>query len=346
MSVAGAWASGSPLYELIYGVLREHIDDGSFPRGLVLGEAAVARAFQASRVPAAMALRRLREDGLIADFEGRGYLANPGKKAVPIRRNLQEAGLRLPAAVEAGLTLRNRRQRIYPDVEHTVAASLSYGRFLLNESALAEHYRVSRTVAHEILTRLERTGLVVQDVNQRWYAGPLTTDLLREHYEMRWLLEPIALGQVIPELDTEEIAAKERRAERNADGRMPPKERELLERDLHVDIVLRCRNRQLRETIRRSQLPLIATHSTFERFQHQDEIVTMVAEHVAILGHLRRGRGSAAMRALGQHLKRSLQPNIELLERLGPLPEALQRPYLLPADSEGIVGRLFEKRYR
>jgi len=55
-----------------------------------------------------------------------------------------------------------------------------------------EHHGVSRTVAHEVLTRLERTGLVTQDVNQRWYAGPLTVDLLREHYEMGWLLEPIA----------------------------------------------------------------------------------------------------------------------------------------------------------
>ncbi|MBN9022370.1 MAG: GntR family transcriptional regulator, partial [Rhizobiales bacterium] len=42
----------APLYEVIYSVLRAHIADGSLPPGLVLGEAAVARAFHASRVPA------------------------------------------------------------------------------------------------------------------------------------------------------------------------------------------------------------------------------------------------------------------------------------------------------
>lgn len=317
----------SPLYDQIYGVLREHIVDGSFPPGLVLGEAIVARAFGASRVPAGAALRRLHREGLIKDFDGRGYLTNDGE---PLRMELADAGLRLPAK-DGAFKARNRRERIYPDVEHSVAACLSYGRFLLNESALAEHYGVSRTVAHEVLTRLERTGLVTQDVNQRWYAGPLTTDLLREHYEMRWLLEPIALGQVIPELRADDLAAKQERVEKARPGRQKPQKLERLEYDLHVDIVLRCHNRQLRETIRRSQLPIIATHSTFERQQDPQEIETMVSEHLTILRHLRAGKGRHAMAALESHLRRSLEPNIALLRTLAPLPKEKLPPYLMPA---------------
>jgi DNA-binding GntR family transcriptional regulator len=119
----------SPLYELIYSVLREHIVDGRFPRGLVLGEATVARAFRASRVPAGVALKRLHREGLIRDFDGRGYLANPGRDTAPVRLDLAEAGLVLLPEVAAELAVRNRRERIYPEVEHTVAACLSYGRF-------------------------------------------------------------------------------------------------------------------------------------------------------------------------------------------------------------------------
>lgn len=323
----GNGEAASPLYEQIYGVLREHIVDGSFPPGLVLGEAIVARAFGASRVPAGAALRRLHREGLVRDFDGRGYLTKDGE---PLRMELSEAGLRLPAR-EGVFKARNRRERIYPDVEHSVAACLSYGRFLLNESALAEHYGVSRTVAHEVLTRLERTGLVIQDVNQRWYAGPLTTDLLREHYEMRWLLEPIALGQVIPELRAADLAAKQERVEKARRGRPKPQKLERLEYDLHVDIVLRCHNRQLRETIRRSQLPIIATHSTFERQQDPHEIETMVSEHLTILDYLRIGKGKQAMAALESHLRRSLGPNIELLRTLAPLPKEKLPPYLVPA---------------
>jgi DNA-binding GntR family transcriptional regulator len=326
-----------PLYEVIYDVLREHILDGIFPAGLVLGESSVARAFKASRIPAGAALRRLHGEGLLKDFGGRGYqTSNSGTP--PVRVELSEAGLRLPPSIAGGVKIGNRHERIYPDVEHSVAACLSYGRFLLNESALAEHYAVSRTVAHEVLTRLERTGLVTQDVNQRWYAGPLTTDLLREHYEMRWLLEPIALGEAMASVDSDELRLKLDRIEKATHGRQRPERLERLERDLHVDIVLRCRNRQLRETIRRSQLPIIATHSTFERQQDPHEIETMVAEHRAVFDHLLAGQRGEAMAALERHLRRSLQPNLDLLEALGSLPEDRRPPYLIAAP------RLGEKR--
>jgi DNA-binding GntR family transcriptional regulator len=321
----------SPLYELIYSVLREHIAGGRFPPGLVLGESTVARAFNVSRIPAGAALKRLHREGLVSDFDGRGYLAGPQKHAEPIRLELAEAGFVLDPSIAAELSVRNRRGRIYPDVEHTVAACLSYGRFLLNESALAEHYRVSRTVAHEVLTRLERTGLVTQDVNQRWYAGPLTPVLLSEHYELRWLLEPAALGQVIDELDPVDLGAKLERVQKARGSRPPPRKLEQLEHDLHVDIVLRCHNLKLRETIRRSQLPIIATHSAFEHSQSAAELQTMVSEHEAILESLVRGQSKRAMQQLENHLRRSLEPNIELLLRLGSVPEEHRPPYLIPA---------------
>ena len=143
----------APLYEVIYAVHREHIEDGSFPPGLALGESTVARAFQASRVPAAAALQRLSREGLLRDFEGRGYLTGTGD-AGPLRLELNDAGLKLPPEIATDLKVRNRRGRLYPAVEHVIAGALPFGRFLVNESALAEHHRVSRTVAHEVQTRL------------------------------------------------------------------------------------------------------------------------------------------------------------------------------------------------
>jgi DNA-binding GntR family transcriptional regulator len=326
----GNRGASSPLYELIYGVLRDHIVSGRFPRGLVLGESIVARAFKASRVPAGAALKRLHGEGLIRDFDGRGYLANPGKDAVPIRLELDEAGLELPPAVATEFKVRNRRERIYPAVEHVVAGCLPFGRFQVNESALAEHYGVSRTVAHEVLTRLERTGLVTQDVNQRWYAGPLSEDQLRDHFEMRCLLEPIALSQVMPALRPEDIREKIERARKATARRLTLEKIERLEKDLHVDIVLTCNNQQLRETIRRSQLVLIAIHHAFDLYRDSAVIALMVSEHTAILGHLLAKRREEAMRALEAHLTRSLAQNIEIVRNLGPLPEERRPPYLVP----------------
>jgi len=330
----GSSRGSSPLYEVIYGVLRAHIVDGRFPSGLVLGQSSVARAFGSSRVPAGIALRRLHDEGLLVSFDGRGYMAK-GRTAdaEPVRLELEQAGLRLPAALAADLTVRNRRERIYPEIEHAVAACLSYGRFLVNESALAEHYGVSRTVAHEVLTRLERMGLVTQDTNQRWYAGPLTEELLSEHYEMRWLLEPIALGQVLAELDPAQLRKVRDQTARAERGKPSPEQLERLEKTIHVDIVLRCHNRQLRETIRRSQLPIIATHSTFERFQHSAEIALMLSEHLAVIDSLLAGDGRRAMKILEGHLRRSLPPNIVLLRSLGPMPKERRLPFLVPVAS-------------
>lgn len=323
--------TAAPLYELIYAVLREHIEDGSFPPGLVLGESAVARAFQASRVPAATALRRLRQEGLLRDFDGRGYLAGTGDSE-PLRIELQEAGLRLPPEIATGLKVRNRRERIYPAVEHAIASVLPFGRFQVNESALAEHHQVSRTVAHEVLTRLERTGLISQDVNQRWYAGRLTEEGLRDHFEMRCLLEPTALGQVMGDIAPHEIGERLERARKAASLRHTLDRIERLERDLHIDIVLRCRNQQLRETIRRSQLVIVAIHHAFDLYRDGAVISLMVAEHIDILGHVQAGRRERAMTALESHLSRSLAQNIDIVRSLGPLPEERRPPYLVPVS--------------
>lgn len=335
MTIAAPSRDGSaPLYELIYAVLREHLVDGSFPAGLVLGKSAVARAFHSSRTPAVAALQRLRAEGLIRDFDGLGYLAGRAP-AAPIRRKLADAGLRLPPDIAASLKVRSRQGRIYPDAEHAVAACLAYGRFHLNESALAEHYDVSRTVAHEVLTRMERTGLISQHVNKRWYAGPLTAERLSEHFEMRWLLEPAALGQAMERLDRDVLESRRKRVAEAQRHPLKPGYRERLEIDLHVDTVLECNSGELRDAIRRNQLPLIATHSTFARQSYPDEIDLMLAEHLTIFDHILAGRKRRAMAALEAHIRRSLQPNVDRLTRLGPLPPELRRSFLVPVGTLG-----------
>ncbi len=332
MAAPAVELNGRPLYEIIYEVLRQHLLDGSLPAGLVLGESSVARAFGSSRIPAAAALLRLSDEGLVRKFEGRGYLRAGSDAVLPVRQELIEAGLVLPSTVSGSLKSENHHGRIYPDVEHAVATCLGYGRFLVNESALAEHYGVSRTVAHEVLTRLERMGLIEKDMNQRWYAGPMTVDRLREHFEMRWLLEPVALGQAMEVLSPEDLKLKRERVEKAQHHPNAPLQLERLETDLHRDVVLSCANQQLRDTIERNALPLIATHSAFATQHYGEEIETMLSEHYMIFDELLLGHKQAAMAALEAHVRRSLEPNIERLKRLGPLPEALQRPFLVPTE--------------
>jgi DNA-binding GntR family transcriptional regulator len=325
-------AAAPPLYEIIYRVLREHIAEGHFPDGLILGEAAVARAFRSSRIPAGAALRRLQDDGLLRNFEGRGFLVGDRAETAPVRLDLQAAGLRLPPSLRKTLDVRNQRKRIYAQIEHQIACCLPYGRFQLNESVLASAYKVSRTVAHEVLTRLERTGLITQSLNRRWYAGPLTQEAMSEHFEMRWLLEPVALSQSVALIAAKDLVARRDRIRKARKIRLTSPSVEALEKDLHVDTVLKCRNQQMRDTIRRSQLPLIATHEAFERYRDMTEMTTLLDEHEAIFQSLIDGKLAAAMSGLENHLRRSVAPTMELMSRSPSLPAALRFPFLAKID--------------
>jgi len=321
-----------PLYELIYDVLREHLVEETLPPGLVFGETTVARAFGSSRIPAAAALQRLKSEGLLRSFEGRGLIAAAADTDELVRSELIEAGLRLPTEVTNGSSVRNHHGRIYPQVEHTIAASLSYGKFLVNESALAEHYGVSRTVAHEVLTRLERAGLIAQEGNQRWYAGPLTAESMRDHFEMRWLLEPVALGQSMDHLDRDLVLERRDHLVKAMTQKLTPLRREKLETELHVHTVLANANAQMVETIRRSQLLVIPTHSTFAAQPHAEELGRSLQEHLEIFDLIVAGKKKPAMRTLEQHVRGALDPNVERLRTLRPLSDAQRPPFLIPAD--------------
>src|SRR5579863_111083 len=322
-----------PLYELIYDVLREHLLDCSFPPGLVFGEASVARAFGSSRIPAAAALQRLKSDGLLRGFDGRGLIAAGPEPEALLRAELADAGLRLPTGAARAPEIRRRHGRIYPLVEHAIAASLSFGRFLVNESALAEHYGVSRTVAHEVLARLERSGLIAQEGNQRWYAGPLTADDLKNHFEMRWLLEPVALGQSMERMDLDQVRARRRRVAMAIGRTITPLRFEKLEIELHVHTVLAQANPQMVGAIHRSQLLVIPTHSTFAALPHAEELTRTLEEHARVFDLILAGQKKSAMKALAGHVRRALEPNIERLRHIGPLPESIRPPFLMPVES-------------
>jgi DNA-binding GntR family transcriptional regulator len=289
------------LYEIIYETLKRNLHDATLPPGLVIGEAAVARTFGSSRAPAVSALQRLAEEGLLRRGPRRGFVV--GANGLPLlRQDLMTAGLRLPDNLQGLMNDRGYRARLYPAVEREIAACLPYGRFQINETRLAQHYGVSRTIAHEFLVRLERLEIVRLD-GARWYAGPLTIDRLHEHYEMRWLLEPVALVQSAPLLDRAQLRqAYERTLQYRArKGRPDVRRLQAIEQDLHGDIVMRCPNREMAATIYRSQLPLLATNDTFlPRLAAEPQ--RMISEHAEVLAQLLDGHTKAAAQSLERHL--------------------------------------------
>ncbi|BCP56096.1 GntR family transcriptional regulator [Kaistia sp. 32K] len=315
--------------DTVYAVVRDHITQGILEPGLVLTESAVSRAFKVSRSPAAAALARLAEERLISEFGGRGYLVG-ARTNVPVRRDLAEAGLNLTTAPLDDLQQRGWRDRLYPLVEREIAASMAFGPFRIVGTSLAEAFGVSRTVAHEILTRLERVGLVSQASNGHWYVPQLTVRDVEEHYEIRYLLEPPALVEGVKHLAPGQVSTRLQRARALLERGTVLSEAEisLLENDLHRDIVLACANTQLRRMIERSQLPLIATHLTFERYLNSEEILVAVEQHIRILEPLDAGDASAAVAAMQAHLKSAVAGTIACLKAGAAAPSARIPGYL------------------
>lgn len=323
-----AGARPAPLYATIHDVLEDHLVHHRLPPGLVLGPTAVARIFGVSRIPAAAALSELAAQGLVDTFDGRGYLVPGGSE--PVRMDLVEAGLVLPAS--SAPANRTRREQIYPQVEHEVAGCLGYGRFMLNESALAQTYDVSRTIAHEVLTQLELAGVIEQDSNKRWYAGPFTAEDFRHHFEIRWLFEPQALRQAYPFLDKAALQQRLDRVERISGPPVHPLELEGVEADLHTHTLAPCPNPVLLAALKRSQRLILVTHSTFAEFQNSAEIDTMMRDHEAVYRALLDDDIDQAAAALEAHLRRSLAPCLDMLAQLPPIPDNIRPPYLILAD--------------
>jgi len=195
-----------PRYELITRVLRSNIQRGMLPEGLVLLEGPIATAMQTSRVPVQAALRQLLTEGLIHRFDGRGYLVGPsGKTTAPLRRDLRDFTLNIPDAVDDALQTRGTWRHVYEQVEQQVAACQIFGEFRIVETELSEYLGVSRTVARDVLARLQERGLIRKSASSHWIAGPLTARTVREKFEMRSIMEPAALRMAAPYIRYGEI---------------------------------------------------------------------------------------------------------------------------------------------
>ncbi|MBL6945361.1 MAG: GntR family transcriptional regulator [Rhodospirillales bacterium] len=309
----GVGSLSRPLYEVVCGVLREQIAISALEPGLVLRENDIVTVFGVGRAPARMALRTLEDEGLIRKLRGRGYCVggrggNGGAKG----RFLVDVPLELPPTLGLLLEVRNWRQQIYPAVERAVASCLIFGRFQINQSALAEHFGVSRTIAHEVLTSLEKVGFVHQESNARWYAGPMTLLGFKERYEIRRLLEPAALIEAAPRISKDQFeGAREQVVLAREHGAFDPETLDEIELALHTDIVLKCENEQMRAILRTCQLPLLVTYGTVvassATFETREGIPETLAEHQKILELLIAGKIKKAASKLETHIRHGLQ---------------------------------------
>jgi putative spermidine/putrescine transport system substrate-binding protein len=328
-------AAGKPYYEIVRDELVRNIASAKLWPGLVLLEGPIATRLGVSRGPVKRALELLAEDGLIRRFGGRGYLVGSlGDDAMPIRVNLLTLDLEVSGDIQ-DYAQRATWQKIYGDVAESVVACTPFGAYQISEAAMCAHFEVSRTVARDVLARLNHDGLIEKDRWSHWTAGPLTARDVREHYEMRRLLEPAALRLAATSLRRNVLEAMRARVEAarcvaddgGAEGL------EALERDLHETCLAPVPNRRLVAAIRQSRSPEVINRLFAQHFGLHDRAAAL-DEHDTVLSHLLKGDADGAAEALELHLELALERTRARLKVLSVLTARGVASYLTPLVEE------------
>lgn len=288
------------LYQRAFEILAGQILRGTLRAGTRLLESSVAEQFGISRAPARQALAELAGAGLVVRSAGRGYKVCevPGVPAEGVEDAEEECFPLLPAA---------SWERIHQEVEEEIVARIAFAGWRVNEARLARHYAVSRTVARDVVARLQQRGVVRKDDSSRWYAPALTPGHIDELYELRRLLEPVALAKAAPAvppafLDAMRAHLQDAVANAREIGG-PTLDR--LEQELHVDLLGYCGNRTLLQAIAQPQSLLIAHRFLYRWTIRLFETEPFLPEHLEIVERMQAGRVADAATALERHLRDS-----------------------------------------
>jgi DNA-binding GntR family transcriptional regulator len=324
-------ASGAAprLYQQAFDILARHIEQGGIPSGTRLLESGIAAQFGISRAPARQALAELERCGLVAKARGRGYTVRPVAHrtwVVPTTAVASREDVRLISS--------SSWERIYGEVEGEIMARASFASWRVNEAELARHYRVSRTVARDVIARLQQRGVVRKDDRSRWHAPALTPDHVGELYELRAILEPVALVKATPNLPPGFVSLMRAHLEnaianaREIDGSTLDE----LEQEMHVALLGRCGNRTLMQTITLAQSLLIAHRFLYRWTPRLFESEPFLPEHLEIVDRLERGETGEAAWALETHLRVSRDRAIARIEVVARELDPDDLPYLERAD--------------
>ena len=296
------------LYEELHGRLKAEILKGAVPEGIVLTEAALAGIVGSSRAPARQALQMLADDGLINRFDGRGFVV--GLSGTPPRRaNLADY---LGKLIESDARPMFAWQALYENVERIVVYRSFFGRFRINENELARHFGVGRAVARDVLLKLETLGITEKDDNFRWSIVPLDSQRIRDLYEVREQIEPIALSSALGGLSDDHIGAMLARLSMALVDypHVSASTMYELELDLHQRSLQACPNKEFLNILKRTYCILtLSKHVVGTRIK-MPEYEPFLAEHIGVFEMMMRRDEEGLRKAMRDHVRGS-QPNVQ-----------------------------------
>jgi DNA-binding GntR family transcriptional regulator len=198
-------------------------------------------------------------------------------------------------------------------IREDISTGAIAGGTTLNQVQLAERFGVSRIPIREALRALEADGLIRYVPNRGATVTSFTLDDVRERYEMRLALEPLALALAIPRLTDEHVRrAKYELDEMRAEATSKDWGKHHLA--FHWALYQAADRPRLLATIGSLYLNMAQTVGTLTR----EDARAHLAEHRAILAACKEGDAAAAVRALKGHLAESLERVLAVIEPASP----------------------------
>ncbi len=289
---------GESLKQRVLVLLRTYIRQGQLQPGERLLEAQVAKAFGISRSPVRGALGDLQQEGVIEPAQGRGYRvvgeAKPGVEG------------RIATFGPVRISVPRQWERMYAEVEKQISIQVLYGSVKISDQEMADHFGVSRTVSRDVLSRMHGVGMISQDKAGHWVAERTTPERIHQLFELRTILEPVALIKAAPLIPPHELVL----ARNNIDAALAqdPIESGAFDRteaDLHKGLLSYCPNQELLAALKQA-------HAVFAPTRYLDDpflgipmnlIAAALEEHAGIVDALISGDVEGAAEMLRQHIQ-------------------------------------------
>ena len=319
------------LYQRAFDILARRIGSGDLPPGTQLLESTVTAQFGISRTPARQALAELVRGGFVSKAPGYGY--------VVVGAGTESPNQPSPSGSDGQILLSSLPtwERLYGEVEQEIAGRTTFATWRVVEAKLAHHYGVSRTVARDVLGRLQERGVVRKDARARWFAPMLTPDYVTELYELRWVLEPVALTKAAAKVPQRYLTDMRRSLVQAADDAksIGGDTLDRLEEDLHITLLGHCGNLSLMQAITLPQSLLIAHRFLYRWTSRLFDVEPFLAEHIDIVDRLIAGDVAAAGQTLEHHLRVSRDRAIGRIDVVSKQVDPEGLPYLVRLSSQG-----------
>lgn len=303
-------------YKIVRDVIAHNIATGQIPKSTRLYVAAVADLLALSRPPVLRALDELVAEGILTPHPQQGYIVGSADEEVPVaRENLHLLDLDLSHIDTGGTTLVSPRwEAIYDEVERVTLDTIPFGTFQLSETGICDHFGVSRTVAREVLVRLNSRGLIEKNRSSHWIAEPLSAQRLDDAHQIRRQLEPLALADAVGRMSRPQLVAMHAALAAAKPG-IGSADFEQLETDLHTELPELCRNRRIVEILEGLRFAQVVNRLFRQLVGHQDERNSLT-EHRLVFEHLLADDAEGAAQALRRHLDHDHQRSRDRLKVL------------------------------